>query len=369
MKRVKVLEKFEYKFSALIDFLIKKLPMNVTGNKNTLEKHFYKIDGAGNYEEDIWESQKKNGKRYLLVGLIGALVISFVSVDYFTKEAIIKLDSQRNQYYIERNEKVIKRVPVVLYGKIDGKGKTENTKITIQPIKSIKEENDKIKDKKNNFKREVSYLVYNLNNDISGNKVYLPKSTEKIKNIVWKEDNQNVIPLLLVIWLVIFLMVYMSRYDEIKKVDREMMNSIDEELPNFINKIVLYMSAGLVLSTALKKVIEEKSKEKSYFYQQLNKIQEKANLTNSSIVPEIRNFALRCENRQMLRTIGVIEDNLNKGTELVSVLKEESKLLWFYRKKNAEEKGKIIETKLNMPIALQLLVLIIITVAPAMLDV
>ncbi len=41
--------------------------------------------------------------------------------------------------------------------------------------------------------------------------------------------------------------------------------------------------------------------------------------------------------------------------------------MWIGRKKKAEEKGKLAETKLTFPLMILLLVLIMITVAPALL--
>ena len=49
-------------------------------------------------------------------------------------------------------------------------------------------------------------------------------------------------------------------------------------------------------------------------------------------------------------------------------LESESDILWTQRKKIAEEKGRIAETKLTFPLALLLLVLILITAAPAIME-
>ncbi|MBQ3184719.1 MAG: hypothetical protein IJB54_01905, partial [Firmicutes bacterium] len=64
----------------------------------------------------------------------------------------------------------------------------------------------------------------------------------------------------------------------------------------------------------------------------------------------------------------IIEDNVNKGTELTGKLRSESDMLWMDRKKKCEEMGRLAETKLTLPLMLFLIVLIVITVAPALLE-
>jgi tight adherence protein C len=69
-----------------------------------------------------------------------------------------------------------------------------------------------------------------------------------------------------------------------------------------------------------------------------------------------------------MRFAGVIADNIGKGSALSEKLQTESDLLWNSRKKKAEERGRIAETKLTIPMLLMLLVLVMITIAPAALE-
>ncbi|MEG0662665.1 MAG: hypothetical protein RR472_05245, partial [Anaerovoracaceae bacterium] len=61
-------------------------------------------------------------------------------------------------------------------------------------------------------------------------------------------------------------------------------------------------------------------------------------------------------------------DNIHKGADLSGKLQRESESLWFNRKKYAEEKGRLAETKLTLPLVILLLVLVMITIAPAMME-
>ena len=49
-------------------------------------------------------------------------------------------------------------------------------------------------------------------------------------------------------------------------------------------------------------------------------------------------------------------------------MKRENELLWFARKQQSEEKGRLAETKLTLPLMILLMVLIMVTVAPAMME-
>ena len=69
-----------------------------------------------------------------------------------------------------------------------------------------------------------------------------------------------------------------------------------------------------------------------------------------------------------MRVSNIINDNINKGVELTDKLQAESEILWLNRKKSCEEKGRLAETKMTLPLMLFLMVLIIITVAPALLE-
>ena len=69
--------------------------------------------------------------------------------------------------------------------------------------------------------------------------------------------------------------------------------------------------------------------------------------------------------KELTRITAMIADSKYKGTELGEKLSREGEYLWQRRIKIAEENAKLAELKLSLPLALQLLSLIIITAAPA----
>ena len=83
---------------------------------------------------------------------------------------------------------------------------------------------------------------------------------------------------------------------------------------------------------------------------------------------ELREFARKSGIKELIRVANIICDNVSKGTGLTEKLQAESEILWMNRKKNCEERGRLAETKLTLPLVIFLLVLIVITIAPALLE-
>ena len=107
----------------------------------------------------------------------------------------------------------------------------------------------------------------------------------------------------------------------------------------------------------------------SYFYRQLGMIETHAANTNTPVHVELSEFARRSGVREMMRITNIISDNIGKGSDLTGKLTQESSMLWFARKKHAEEKGRLAETKLTVPLVILISVLVMITISPALMEI
>lgn len=150
----------------------------------------------------------------------------------------------------------------------------------------------------------------------------------------------------------------------LKKQKQAERQNVTEELPDFTNRLVLLLNAGLVLTSAAAKITDEEERD-CYFYRELKNINERVMNVNSSFVTEFREFAKRSGVRELLRLSNIITDNINKGADLISKLEQESAFMWHMSKKQVEERGRIAESKLTFPMALMLIALVMITAAPA----
>nr|WP_315024266.1 hypothetical protein [uncultured Aminipila sp.] len=357
--------------------LMNKMPDLLTGETKEYEKELYGIYGNNKNSNLTFSMKLQNFKRYIAIITILLLTVLWVIFgNVLNNESPFYID-QAGHKYIERPtyDQGNISTKLIVSGEVEGDTIKKPVTLNIKPEGANTNKED-IAEKPVNLKEQVlgklNLLVYSINKSDDLKKVYLPEHIEGMDNVSWNNDKNN--PMLLIAFAcgVLLTGTYIKRYDQIKKLKRNCNESIEDELPDFLNKIVLLMNAGLVLSAAFEKIVKDYNyrayMNKSYFYSQLTEINIKVAETNASMVEELKRLAERSKNREFMRISNVISDNIHKGTELVNILQGESSFLWFQRKKRAEEKGRIAETKLTMPLALQLLVLIIITLAPAMIE-
>lgn len=141
--------------------------------------------------------------------------------------------------------------------------------------------------------------------------------------------------------------------------------SIRDELPAFINKTVLLMNAGLVLTAAFDTIVREQPDSIKGFYKRLAEINGNVKASNASLAGEFRKYAVETGEREMLRLSNIINDNIDKGSELTDKLEREAEMMWHTIKKSTEEKGRIAESKLSFPMGILMCVLIAVTTVPA----
>ena len=159
---------------------------------------------------------------------------------------------------------------------------------------------------------------------------------------------------------------YFKERKEKRKKQAEQRNILSA-LPDFTNRLVLLLNAGMVVTQAVQKIAREEERD-SYFYRQLHEIGRRMQMSNSDFAAEFRNFAGYSGVRELLRLANIITDNMNKGSALVEKLEQEANFMWHMSKKQVEERGRLAESKLSFPMALMLIALVMITAAPALLS-
>jgi pilus assembly protein TadC len=154
---------------------------------------------------------------------------------------------------------------------------------------------------------------------------------------------------------------------------KEARASVTSDYPSFVNKLILLLNAGMVISSAISKIADDYRAQKRedtdrYFYNELCGMEDRIRSSNSMLATEFSELANRTQSREVMRFSSVLSGSLDTGSSLAESLDRESNLLWEMRKKSAEEKGRIAESKLTFPMVLQLLAIILITVAPAVIQ-
>ena len=221
---------------------------------------------------------------------------------------------------------------------------------------------------------EIRGIVSDFNSDPDSKMVEQPSALESGETLTWevRKNTGSDLFLILMLTMITAFCVYRNRFAAIEKRRREERESVLRQLPEFVNRLVLLLNAGMVLTGAFEKAVEESfsfscSKD-DYFYGKLKDIYIASKTANASMNRELRRMAKESGIRELMRVSNIINDNINKGVELTDKLQAESEILWLNRKKSCEEKGRFAETKMTLPLMLFLMVLIIITVAPALLE-
>lgn len=143
--------------------------------------------------------------------------------------------------------------------------------------------------------------------------------------------------------------------------------SIQLDFPEFINKLLLLVNAGLTISKAWEKIVLE-NKKNSPLYMELN-------ITMAEISggkPEAvayEEFARRCKIKEVIKCVSIIVLNLKKGgSQVVPALREQADDCWELRKAAARQQGEKASSKLMLPMAIMLVGIIAIVVLPAVLS-
>lgn len=143
--------------------------------------------------------------------------------------------------------------------------------------------------------------------------------------------------------------------------------SIRMEFPEFVGKLTLLVNAGMTISKAWEKIINE-NKRKHILYDEMRYAlaQIKSGKPEGAAYEE---FARRCHVKEVTKFVSVIIMNLKRGgSEVVPVLKEQGSECWEMRKNAAKELGEQASTKILIPMMIMFLGIVLIVGTPAVLS-
>ena len=157
-----------------------------------------------------------------------------------------------------------------------------------------------------------------------------------------------------------------------KKAEEQKRDDIQKELPTFINRILLMLNSGMVLQEALIRIAEgygSLGKERrNYFTVTVYDLYEQSLHSGENFLMNLHSFSKEARVKEFSRVMGILIDSRDKGVDVWERLAHEGEEMWAGRKQRALEKIKLTESKMSFPLGLLLIALIIITAAPAMLQ-
>lgn len=204
-------------------------------------------------------------------------------------------------------------------------------------------------------------------------KVRLPSELPDGTPVRWTGSKQSegpamtVIPVMYIA-LIIMMIANAAREDKTAAEERR---SIMRGLPRFCNQLYLMMNAGLILSDAFDTIsagYEESGGKLSPFERDIAELRNATEGHRVSTARVINDYAVKHDVKEMIRIAAILTENEKRGSDVVVSLERESRYLWDERKTVARECGKAIDTKMSYPLGALLIVLIVITMAPALLN-
>ncbi len=345
-----------------------------TAKMRSIEDEYF----AGFLKLNIEKLQRENMKKYCVLMLV--VIIAIACSAFVQRTDSVQIREKSGCIYVKRPDasEGPKRVLTKMTISNSKESISRQMELDIKPenymhpqSKSIAESDDK-----NVFELTAESDMRRINRDISngnsGKWIALPMSVNE-NNIDWEivHDKKTAV-WIIILGVIGFQFIFLTRFSSAKNAVELAKASIAEDLPDFVNKIALLLNAGLILNEAIERNLDNRARlgEKahpSFFYDSISEIYKRSICMNRVFSKELLAFAKTSGDKNFNRISNILYENLNKGTILSGKLEAEAENMWFEKRKNMERSGRISETKLTVPLSMLLMVLLVITAAPALL--
>ena len=163
--------------------------------------------------------------------------------------------------------------------------------------------------------------------------------------------------------IVLFVAVFITDSELNEKIKKRR-TSMQLDFPDFLNKLILLINAGMTVTRAWEKIVSE-NKRDSILYEELS-IAIADIRSGKSELSAYEDFAKRCRIPEITKFVSVVLQNMKKGsTEMVSILRLQASECWEMRKRTAKRLGEESSTKLLFPMMIMFVAILIIVAMPA----
>lgn len=160
--------------------------------------------------------------------------------------------------------------------------------------------------------------------------------------------------------------------EEEEKKERQKQLLLD--YPEVVNKLTLYLGAGMTLKRSFRKIVSDYEAQKGiwgqrFVYEEMKQTcyEMESNMMESECYER---FGKRCQRQEYIRLGALLSQNLRKGGNgLQKLLKTEALTAQEERKANARKAGEEAGTKLLLPMFFMLAVVLLIVIVPAFMSV
>lgn len=314
----------------------------------------------------------KREKKTVIVSLIATcLVFILVCVKEYRQDSIYFAGERGSLEAIDKGDREYLSTVVEVTGFKDGVSLKKSAVLSIGGEKKKADSSGDAEEENpgESIGKAIDEAVRKLET-AEGSYIKLPRMLEDGTLLMWEKPERREKYLILLMFPAMIMFFYKGEREKDVRAEKMRKDSVIMSLPSFNSQILLLLGSGLIFEEAFSRIASGYSAkaQKNYFEEMIAEIRQKSVETNVSAAKIMDSYASRIGVREFTRIKEIILTAQYKGNDLSEKLAEEGELLWNKRKKNAEERGKLAETKLSGPLAILLLALIAVTAAPAMMQ-
>lgn len=224
---------------------------------------------------------------------------------------------------------------------------------------------------KESWHRDIMTAITTIKNNTKDQpQVQLPTEIGGIE-VAWRERKQDVSILYFVGICAVTIVIYFLQDKDLHAKSLKRKKSILKEYPVIVNKLALYLGAGMTIRNAFLQITENYRNQKedrvikNPIYKELvyscNELQ--AGISEREVY---EGFGKRIGLQEYTRLANILNQNLKKGNSTILIrLKEEGKVALNDRVLNKRKEGEEAESKLLLPMIMMLFVVMVMIMMPA----
>lgn len=190
------------------------------------------------------------------------------------------------------------------------------------------------------------------------------------ENVTWKEVIQDGSGYLFLIICIAAVFVFISQNKEVEQNLTKRGRELLLDYPEVVNKLTLYMGAGMTIRNAFMKMGEdykkqETSNRKRYIYEEILLLCHELQ-SGISETEAYAHLGKRCSLQQYMKLSALLSQNIRKGSNnLLMLMRQEAADAFEERKNTAKKLGEEAGTKLLIPMMMMLCIVMVIIMIPA----
>jgi hypothetical protein len=315
----------------------------------------YLIKTLDQVEKSMFREGESREKVLTGVNIPSSLPENPVNISFSTSESGVLLENGDINFDLVKEKQLL---TVKLLAAYEGKEAERNVDITVFPKLLTEEERIRlaVKDEMDRLLAGGENEIIEIPGEVEGHgvKVFIPK----------EEITGSITGFTLLLIICLFVSFNENNKKKIKDREEELKNGYTE----FVGRFVILLGAGLSVSAIWKKLEAGFASNKSLSEEIRLTLWETANGKTEREAYE--NFGKRIGGTQYAKFVSVINQSLKLGSgQLLARLEAESEAAMFERRNRAKVMGEVADTKLLLPMMLQLVLIMLIIMVPALMAV